>query len=631
MALPHSRQFPRVLHRLLRALLPALALALLVLAQAAPATAQETATPAAVPSAPAAADGSGGQGSAQVPPEERLDEADSSSEARKLWRPVPALNTGLPEVAEPPDRTTPRSALAAFMDSADAGNYLRAARVLDLADTPADRQATRGSTLARQLHYLLDRKVSIEWGTIPDRRDGARDDRSGNSEVAPEPRRYITVADLSLKGRPVTVLLERVKPRGQEPVWVFPPTVVEQIPRLYEVQGPSFLQRKLPPVLTQNTVLEVPLWEWFGLVIFAAGCVLLGWLVRVILGIVWRRSDARWTAGLTSTVSTPLILLVSLLAFKLLIGTLLNLTGPILRMIDTATLVAIVLAGTWLAIRLVAHAADVVGAPFLGRSESEDDPEARRRLTQISVGKRLMIFIVLVAGIGLGLSSFEESSTVGLSFLFSAGAASVILGIAAQSVLSNVLAGMQIAITEPVRIGDNVVFEGEWGWVEEITYTYVTIRTWDKRRLVIPHSYFLDHPVENWSKTAPQMIMPIYLHADYHVPVQKVRDKLAEILESHKDWDRAQSPALYCTALTPQTVELRALVSGRDPLTTWYLHAEVREELLVFLQGLEGGRYLPRRRVQAVDADAEVDTAERAPDLADRAGGEDDSGGESGV
>lgn len=583
-------------------------LAGLLLAAVSPAAAQGAPTP---PGAAPAAASPGDEGA--LPPAERVED-ETSSEARKLWRPTAAVNVGLPEVAEPPDRATPRSALAAFMDNAAAGDYLRAARVLDLADVPEDQQSSRGSTLARQLHYLLDRKVSIDWHAIPDRRDGGRGDRNGQAEVAPEPRRYIDVAELTLSGRPVGLLLERVKPRGEEPLWLFPPTVVEQIPRLYDELGPSLLQRRLPDLLTQNTVLEVPLWEWMGLVLFAAGCILLGWLVRLVLGLVWRRSDARWTAGLTSQVSTPLIGLVGLVAFKLLIGTLLNLTGPILRWIDTATLVTIVLAATWLAVRLVSHAADVVGAPFLGRSESEDDPEARRRLTQISVGKRLMIFIVLVAGIGMGLSFFEESATVGLSFLFSAGAASVILGIAAQSVLSNVPAGMQIAITEPVRIGDNVVFEGEWGWIEEITYTYVTIRTWDKRRLVVPHSYFLDHPVENWSKSAPQMIMPIFLHADYHVPVQKVRDKLAELLEAHKDWDHAQAPSLYVTALTPHTVELRALVSARDPLTAWYLHAEVREELLAFLQGLDGGRYLPRRRVQAVDDDGDTpaDTADRA-------------------
>lgn len=550
---------------------------------------------------------------------ERREDEEASSVARQMWRPMEALNAGLPEVPDPPDRATPRGALATFMDSAERGDFLAAARVLDLGDVQQSQQTAQGSKLAGQLYYLLDRSVGIDWGAIPDRRDGARNDTSGQSEFAPEPRRYIEVAELDLKGRPVDILLERVKPRGREPLWVFPPTVVDQIPALYDAQGPSWLHRKLPPVLTENSLLQVPLWEWAGLAVIAAGCILLGWLVRLALGFVWRRSEARWTAGLTSTVSTPLILLVGLLAFKLLIGTLLTLSGPILRAIDTTSLIAIVMAATWLAVRLLAHAADVVGNPLLGRSESEDDPEARRRLTQISVGKRLGIFLLLIAGVGIGLSFFEESATVGLSFLFSAGAASVILGIAAQSVLSNILAGMQIAITEPVRIGDNVVFEGEWGWVEEITYTYVTIRTWDKRRLVVPHTYFMDHPVENWSKTAPQMIMPVYLHADYHVPVNQLRDKLGEILESHKDWDRNQPPSLYVTGLTPETVEIRALVSARDPLTTWYLHAEVREELLAFLQSLDGGRYLPRRRFMPVKDPKRAPA--RRPDPQPRSGG----------
>lgn len=565
---------------------------------------------------PAAAQSGGGL----LPPGDRQAQAaaeaseERSSEARKFWRPVETLNPGQPPGSDPLNRATPRAALANFMKAGDAGDWARAARVLDLGFLAEARQAADGLVLARKLHWLLDRKVGIEWDGIPDRRDGARSDATGQAETAPEPRRYIAVASLSLDGRPVDIQLERVKPQGREPLWVFPPSAVEAVPDLYEANGPSYFHRVLPPELTDTLVLEVPIWEWIGLLVVAAACLLLAWIIRVALTrLWWRRSDADWTDGLTAAVSAPLILLLSLSVFKGLIGALLSLTGPILRLIDEVTLVLIVGAATWLAIRLVAHFADVFGNPLLSRSESEDDPKARRRLTQISVGKRIMIFIVLIAGVGAALSYFEESATVGLSFLFSAGAFSVILGIAAQSVLSNILAGIQIAVTEPVRIGDNVVFDGQWGWVEEITYTYVTIRTWDKRRLVVPHSYFLSKPVENWSKIAPQMIMPIYLYADFRVPVEAVRQRLAEILEEKKDWDRSMPPSLYVTSVTDQVVELRALVSGRDPLTAWYLHAEVREDLVGFLQDLEGGRYLPRRRLQITDADGDI--ASLAPRL----------------
>lgn len=580
----------------------------LVLAAAgvAPAAAQEA------PASPAEAVAPGGEGGEQT--EEDSDER--SSAARKLWRPVEALNPGLPQPDEPMNMATPRAALGNFMDAAENRDYVRAARVLDLGYLREDRQAPEGPVLARQLHYLLDRKVGIEWRAIPDRRDGAQAEQPTGGQQpsgAPEPRRYIEVAELTLNDRPVSLQLERVKAAGQEPVWVFPPSTVEAVPGLYEEHGPGVLQRQLPRVLTDNTFVDVPVWEWAALLVFATGCILLGWLIRTILSqFWWRPSDAAWTEGLTRHISMPLVLLVALLVFKGLIGMLLSLTGPILRIIDEVTLVLIVIAGTWLAIRLVIHFADKFGTPFLSRSESEDDPEARRRLTQISVGKRIAVFIVIIAGIGMGLSYYEGSATVGLSFLFSAGAFSVILGIAAQSVLSNILSGIQIAVTEPVRIGDNVVFEGDWGWIEEITYTYVTIRTWDKRRVVIPHTYFLSKPVENWSKTAPQMIMPIYLYADYRLPVGKMREKLSEILESKKDWDRSSPPALYVTDVSDEAMEVRALVSARDPLTAWYLHAEVREDLMAYLQGLENGRYLPRRRIQPTDAEGSVLSLARA-------------------
>jgi hypothetical protein len=174
---------------------------------------------------------------------------------------------------------------------------------------------------------------------------------------------------------------------------------VEAVFGLYDEHGPGILQRQLPRLLTDNTMIDVPVWEWAGLFVFLFGCVLLAWLIRTILSrFWWRKSDADWTDGLTRHISTPLVLLLSLLVFKGLIGTMLSLTGPILRVIDEVTLVLIVVAGTWLAIRLVIHFADKFGMPFLSRSESEDDPEARRRLTQISVGKRLAVFIVIIAG-----------------------------------------------------------------------------------------------------------------------------------------------------------------------------------------------------------------------------------------
>jgi small-conductance mechanosensitive channel len=159
------------------------------------------------------------------------------------------------------------------------------------------------------------------------------------------------------------------------------------------------------------------------------------------------------------------------------------------------------------------------------------------------------------------------------------------------------MAGIQIALTKPACIGDSICFEGQWGVVEDITYTYITIRTWDSRRVVVPLSYFIAHPFENWSMKSAQTITPIYLYVDYKIDVGAVRAKFEEFLRANEDWDRQVPPVLEVTGVKQDSMELRALCSAKDPPSAWRLHCRLREELIAFVRELEGGRYLPRHRV----------------------------------
>jgi small-conductance mechanosensitive channel len=179
---------------------------------------------------------------------------------------------------------------------------------------------------------------------------------------------------------------------------------------------------------------------------------------------------------------------------------------------------------------------------------------------------------------------------------------SVIIGIAAQKSLGNVLAGIQLAVSQPIRLEDAVIVEGEWGWIEEITLTYVVIRIWDLRRLIVPISYFIEKPFQNWTRTSADLIGTVFLYTDYTVPVEEIRQELTRVLEKSPNWDKKVN-VLQVTDMKEHTVELRILASAVDSSIAWNLRCEVREKLLEFLQKNYPSA-LPRTRVSLNESPA---------------------------
>ena len=190
--------------------------------------------------------------------------------------------------------------------------------------------------------------------------------------------------------------------------------------------------------------------------------------------------------------------------------------------------------------------------------------------------------------------SFDTVRQYGISLFASAGIAGLAIGMAAKPLLSNLIAGVQLAITQPIRIDDAVVIQGEWGWVEEMSSTYVVIRLWDLRRLVVPLSYFLENPFENWTRITSSIIGTVLLYVDYTADIERIRSKLNEILKNAKDWD-GRVGNLQVTNITEHTVEVRVLVSAKNSSLVWDLRCEIREKLLGFLQK-EVPEFLPRSR-----------------------------------
>jgi small-conductance mechanosensitive channel len=190
----------------------------------------------------------------------------------------------------------------------------------------------------------------------------------------------------------------------------------------------------------------------------------------------------------------------------------------------------------------------------------------------------------------------------------STGVAAIILAFAAHQTLGNLLAGFQVAFTQPFRIDDVVIVEGEWGRIEEITFTYVVVRIWDQRRLVLPLSYFLNNPFQNWTRTSADIWGTVNLYVDYGVPVKRVREELKRILESSQLWD-GKVAVVQVTDASERTVTLRALVSAKNASDAWDLRCLVREKLIDFLQR-EYPDSLPRLRVQGNRNDRTMDIHE---------------------
>jgi small-conductance mechanosensitive channel len=248
----------------------------------------------------------------------------------------------------------------------------------------------------------------------------------------------------------------------------------------------------------------------------------------------------------------------------------------------------------WVIILLAEVFADAAYARY--RVDIDDNLTARRIRTQITVLQRIFSLLVIIITVAIILMTFPEIHQLGTSLLASAGIAGIVAGMAMKSTLSSLIAGLQIAITQPIRIDDVVIIEGEWGWIEEILATYVVVRTWDLRRLVVPLHYFIDNIFQNWTRRTADLLAYVYLYVDYSVPVEELRQEFRRILESTPLWDKKVC-VLQVSDATEHTLQLRALTSASNASKAWDLRCLVREKLIIFLQQKYPGS-LPKARAE---------------------------------
>jgi small-conductance mechanosensitive channel len=255
--------------------------------------------------------------------------------------------------------------------------------------------------------------------------------------------------------------------------------------------------------------------------------------------------------------------------------------------------IVLIIAVAWFLVKLTSVFETVILMQY--HIEDKDNLQARKIYTQVRIIKKILIFIIAVVAFSAILMSFERFRRLGTGILASAGVAGIVLGFAAQRALGNLLAGIQIALTQPFRLDDVVIVENEWGRIEEITLTYVVVRIWDLRRLVLPISYFIEKPFQNWTRISADLIGSVYLYVDYTVPVQEIREEFFRILKS-STWD-GKVWGLQVTDATEHSMQVRAIMSAPDSSSAWNLRCEVREKLIEFMR-TKHPEALPRFRAE---------------------------------
>lgn len=511
---------------------------------------------------------------------------------------VETLNEGGPQDTEPLNLRTPQETLRRFFDAARQGQFVKASRTLNLAPIPLADRPWYAPYLAERFYYVLNKQPWLNRSIIPDREDGQLDgDGPQPSPDAGRPRRSIKIASIPLNQWDVEIRLERFKPAGGPAFWLFSPSTVEKTIPLYQAYGPGPLVQYLPATLRMHLFNGDPFWQGAILLVSAVLAAGLGLLVERGLSFLFQRFGNTFARVVASRTQGPTTLLLSAFVFYYVTGTLLSLSGPIFGFFEPIVSIILIVAVTWLGTRVIELLAEIYSNLYKDKIALEEESEARKLLTHISVVRRLVMFCAVCGAVAVGIYQARIFDNWSTSFLASAGIVSVILGIAAQNVVGNVLAGVQIAITQPARIGDSVSFEGNWGYIEDIGFTYVMIRTWDARRLVVPVAYFISHPFENWSMRESNVLSVIHLFVDYDIDVELVRAKFADLLKTCPLWDGRAGPLLQVIAVREDGMELRALCSAKDGPTAWDLTCLLREQLVAVLQALEHGRYLPKHRV----------------------------------
>ena len=333
---------------------------------------------------------------------------------------------------------------------------------------------------------------------------------------------------------------------------------------------------------------------------WVAGAVAIAYLLGLALPWLLRRVGRRSAAILDVALLTrgPVRVLLMVAAANIAVRRFADPAASWRAWVDHTLVILVIGAATWLAASLVRVAERRVIARFGGGDEGLTDADRQRRrvVTQVTTVRRLVIAVVVVLGVAAALMTFPAFANIGTTLFASAGVLSVVAGLAAQTSLGSVFAGMQIAFSDAIRVGDVVVLEDEWGRIEEITLTYVVVQLWDQRRLVLPTTYFTTTPFENWTRNETELLGTVEVDVDFTVPLDAMRTELQRRLEESELWD-GRTGVVQVTDAVGGVVRVRMLVSAPNASALFDLRCFVREGMVEWLQRTDRGA-LPHQRFE---------------------------------
>ena len=514
------------------------------------------------------------------------------------------LNAGLPPLSEPPNLSTPLATLEFFQSAVMKQQYDLAAYALNMNLIDGKLQRSRAIDLAKQLDFLLIEKKLYVFDELPDRPDGLIEPPLGSTNsIQGIPRRSIQLGYIDYRERRVPIHLERVRIDDSAPFWVFSAQTVGNIDNLYEQYHPAKFERYLP-AWTKLQLFSIAIWEFLALLVFFSFTMGVGWLLSKGAGklLNWYVKDKAGNRlstvhhnsveDLVNKLTVPLTFTISFSS----VFTLVSGGFPYLDAVASSTRpiiwIGLVFSAMWLGIRVINFFANRYQDMQIENLGEEQFDKVRRRRTYVSIFRRVFVFVMVLGSIWIGLSEFANMEGFGKTLLTSAGIAGVVIGIAAQPILGNIIAGVQVAVTQPVRIGDSVIMDGNFSTVEDLRYTYAVLKTWDERRLIVPMRELITEMVENWSHTEVHQTCPVFLYIDYGADIDAIRQQFISVVKDNKLWDNKTEPEIFVVEVTEKTIQLRGAVSAVGPVEAWTLACEIREQMLDYLYR-EQKHYLP--------------------------------------
>jgi small-conductance mechanosensitive channel len=364
----------------------------------------------------------------------------------------------------------------------------------------------------------------------------------------------------------------------------------------------------MPPFITDLTEAVFRLWrrlswlpEWAAVALIVVGFVFIGWAANQIvfagLKLAVRNRDLFWR-GVVGRARLKVRIAVMIAAMALAVTVSPLDPGPS-EFLRQALVFLFILTIGW----MLVGASDMWAVVYLRRFNmaAEDNLVARKHITQARILQRVVALLIGVVTLGLALLTIAEVRQWGMSLLASAGVVGIIAGFALQPLLTNLIAGVQIATDQPIRLDDAVIVEGEWGVIEEITSTYVVVKLWDWRRMILPLTYFIQKPFQNWTRETSRLIGTAFLYVDYEAPIERLRAELERVCRASQLWD-GDVVNLQVTEVTDRVAQVRCLASARNAPTAFDLRCEIREKMLAFMRD-ECPEALPKQRQLNASAD----------------------------